>query len=574
SGPGRFNEDGFVAVVDAADGSPVGAPAVTVAAGAYPADLVRLGDGFAAFWMDQTNFGRTLRARRVSPAGVAGAPVEIHRPLNSTQPGDRAFVSDAAGQRAVALWVEQDDSGLRTRYRLQARVVDAQLQPLTDVLVLSDTTAQFRPYTPAATWQGDQVVVAWLGGFELFARTIGRGGVLAPPEPVQLADLLGAGRGKVRLVSTPAGARGLLTSEGNWRLFGVGDDASLTLPLTRIRPDAGPYLAGLCALPDGLLVAGDGPDGAAWLAGFGFDGQPKGEEPTLAGGPDDPRALVDLVCDRPALVWRPPEGPPALDVAPIVERCGPRCDDPRFAGPDCDRCADPRFAGPECDVCAAGFRGAGCALCVSPELEGELCDQCRDARYVAPDCVQCADEARAGDQCDRQRLLSIDCGQSVSLGRKAPLGTVAKWGSGGHGTEVLQAWDLAVAGSRSNNYCLGRADRFACFGSTALRITANEPAPPVRDADIGDTCACAVRADASLYCWGTDPGGVFQVPPGAFTQVAVGWTHACAVSAAGAVVCWGDDAHGQASPPPLAAVQRVAAGETFTCALHGEGEGQ
>ena len=61
--------------------------------------------------------------------------------------------------------------------------------------------------------------------------------------------------------------------------------------------------------------------------------------------------------------------------------------------------------------------------------------------------------------------------------------------------------------------------------------------------------SCAVMADASLRCWGSDSWGQASPPEGSFAQVAVGTYYSCGVGTDGALSCWGEDSAGQASPP-------------------------
>jgi alpha-tubulin suppressor-like RCC1 family protein len=125
--------------------------------------------------------------------------------------------------------------------------------------------------------------------------------------------------------------------------------------------------------------------------------------------------------------------------------------------------------------------------------------------------------------------------------------------------------------------------------------------------DIGDfQCAgsgdhtCALLADGSAKCWGNNQSGQlgnsvspksFEPVPvagggGSFTarDIAAGRNHTCAVRANGTVACWGSNSSGQIgdgtiggnrpSPftiPNLNNVVAVAAGEAHTCALRADG---
>ncbi len=131
-----------------------------------------------------------------------------------------------------------------------------------------------------------------------------------------------------------------------------------------------------------------------------------------------------------------------------------------------------------------------------------------------------------------------------------------------------------------------------------------DPPEPVRVPGITDAVAisahgsdftCAVLADASVECWGSEwgPSGLSDNPtpvtiPGVLASasgLAVGFTHACAVSTAGSPVqCWGSNSHGElgdgtanASSTPVTVqglgglVTGLAAGQQHTCAVLSDG---
>jgi alpha-tubulin suppressor-like RCC1 family protein len=114
----------------------------------------------------------------------------------------------------------------------------------------------------------------------------------------------------------------------------------------------------------------------------------------------------------------------------------------------------------------------------------------------------------------------------------------------------------------------------------------------------GSGYSCAIRADATLWCWGSNGAnqlglGTAPTPASAPTRVpglsgvvtaSVGG-HTCAVTTAGVVSCWGANTVGQASgvatvesvPVPAAVAgvgpaRSVAVGRGFTCALLTSGE--
>ena len=62
---------------------------------------------------------------------------------------------------------------------------------------------------------------------------------------------------------------------------------------------------------------------------------------------------------------------------------------------------------------------------------------------------------------------------------------------------------------------------------------------------------CAVKADGTVACWGSDENGQATPPSGQFTSVSAGFAQTCGVKFDGTVVCWGEDrwGHGNLTPP-------------------------
>ncbi len=85
---------------------------------------------------------------------------------------------------------------------------------------------------------------------------------------------------------------------------------------------------------------------------------------------------------------------------------------------------------------------------------------------------------------------------------------------------------------------------------------------------------CALRADGTVTCWGSNSDGQTMVPTGLgpATAVSAGGAHTCARGADGTVTCWGSDSDGQKNDVPFGLVARaISAGDAHTCALGADG---
>jgi alpha-tubulin suppressor-like RCC1 family protein len=136
----------------------------------------------------------------------------------------------------------------------------------------------------------------------------------------------------------------------------------------------------------------------------------------------------------------------------------------------------------------------------------------------------------------------------------------------------------------------------ACGGAgPAGRLAPGEGGPVIALA-LGGSHSCALLADETVRCWGSNRSGRLgdgtiksRASPvrvsglSGVKQIAPGEAHTCALVRDGTVRCWGDNEHGQcgthqayrlyepAAVPDLGAVAQIAAGEDYTCVLGGDG---
>lgn len=119
-----------------------------------------------------------------------------------------------------------------------------------------------------------------------------------------------------------------------------------------------------------------------------------------------------------------------------------------------------------------------------------------------------------------------------------------------------------------------------------------------RPAAAGGSHSCAIKGDGTLRCWGSDflgqlgDGADLSMPPGypvtvagldGVSQVTAGSRHTCALKGDATVWCWGYNADGQIGDgtlttrdapvqvKPLSGVLQVSAGGGHTCALVSDG---
>mgnify|MGYP001562875635 CR=1 FL=1 len=115
--------------------------------------------------------------------------------------------------------------------------------------------------------------------------------------------------------------------------------------------------------------------------------------------------------------------------------------------------------------------------------------------------------------------------------------------------------------------------------SSLLQVFTPAPPPPLPPLDIPPTTAqvtaghkhtCALKADATVLCWGQNLFGQ-ATPPigiGPIVQVSAGSSFNCALEAGGTVACWGANQNGQTVVPVgLTSVVQVSAGGSQTCVL-------
>ena len=76
----------------------------------------------------------------------------------------------------------------------------------------------------------------------------------------------------------------------------------------------------------------------------------------------------------------------------------------------------------------------------------------------------------------------------------------------------------------------------------------------------GGSHTCALRADSTITCWGSNSDGQTDQPEGQFTAISASTNHTCGLRADATITCWGDNSSVQSDAPDA----------QFTCHQHCE----
>ncbi|MFO0750776.1 MAG: Ig-like domain-containing protein [Myxococcota bacterium] len=117
----------------------------------------------------------------------------------------------------------------------------------------------------------------------------------------------------------------------------------------------------------------------------------------------------------------------------------------------------------------------------------------------------------------------------------------------------VQCWGRDSAGQLGNGNV---SDSQKTPVTVVTDAIATSPLDGVVQIAVGDSHACALRADGSVYCWGSNAYGElgrdgeqseFAIASTAtdLVQIVAGQLHTCAITKAGKVVCWGGNNWGQ-----------------------------
>ncbi len=128
-------------------------------------------------------------------------------------------------------------------------------------------------------------------------------------------------------------------------------------------------------------------------------------------------------------------------------------------------------------------------------------------------------------------------------------GTLACWGANYNGQANPPAGTFVQITSGSHFSCARNIDNVvACwgfeesFGNLHGRLARSVHAG-------GRYNACVIELDGTLTCVGVQNEELIRPPAGRFVQMDVGFGHACALRADHSIACWGSNTYGESTPP-------------------------
>ena len=123
----------------------------------------------------------------------------------------------------------------------------------------------------------------------------------------------------------------------------------------------------------------------------------------------------------------------------------------------------------------------------------------------------------------------------------------------------------------ADHSCAVTADgSLECWGSNEFGQS-DPPAGQYSEVSAGSRHTCALTVAGEVRCWGESSNARTAAPEGRYTSIDAGYDHTCALSDSGEIMCWGWDEDGPGTPPP-GRFTAVSAGRWHSCALDDAGE--
>ena len=123
----------------------------------------------------------------------------------------------------------------------------------------------------------------------------------------------------------------------------------------------------------------------------------------------------------------------------------------------------------------------------------------------------------------------------------------------------------AIAAGGLHTCAIRADDTLACGGSNGDG-QADAPAGTYKAVTAGGLHTCAIRADDTITCWGDNKDGEADAPAGTYKAVTAGGFHTCAIRTDDTIACWGNNLFDQTDSPG-GTYRAVTSGWVHSCAI-------
>ncbi|MBI5506063.1 MAG: hypothetical protein HY899_14805 [Deltaproteobacteria bacterium] len=169
-------------------------------------------------------------------------------------------------------------------------------------------------------------------------------------------------------------------------------------------------------------------------------------------------------------------------------------------------------------------------------------------------------------------LIEDDRGRYQLLRNRRALSDRLEKACGGADLAAIGACAAEFSGLACVGYAAEHWGKLLAYDVSRMMAEGDDPAPDETFTQVtaGFYSTCALHADGSPACWGSEFLGRASPPSGTFSEISAGQQHVCAIRGDGSIDCWGWDYYG-ATSSPTGTFTQLAAGEHHTCALRSDG---
>ena len=131
--------------------------------------------------------------------------------------------------------------------------------------------------------------------------------------------------------------------------------------------------------------------------------------------------------------------------------------------------------------------------------------------------------------------------------------------------QVAEHGFKAVSAGNAHNCAIRADDTITCWGSNT-HGQADAPTGGFKAVSAGLAHSCGIRTDDTITCWGANYSGTTDAPAGGFKAVSAGGGHSCGLRINDTITCWGSNRDGQADAP-AGSFKAVSAGWGHSCRI-------